>query len=423
MKKMITISTLLCLTLISDFALANSVHIEKIQAKNKSLSRNEIGKIINSLISPDNAYLNTIVYYIYDDYANFRSVFVKTPNQERKVIQGIYNINEEKIILQDENIIDITPISANNINAWHITYNNNLHEFIDYKTNRKFSFSMPIAGFKCQKFSDYTFHNLKIKLSYLSYPLIFQIENFEDIINIIQELKNITDRTNDAFKIYTELSSSRQLMQYNLKFEKKEIVGFNISGKKYQTIKDIQISGRSHHYPDEKNDLKFDSIRLFNNYFITEKNQKYGLINMDGEILIPCEYDRIVYNKNNRNTFTLFKNNKKGLLINNKIIAKALYNDILRADKGDYYITTLGKGKNARYGLIALDGKIIFKPIYNKILYFNDKYVAELCKITKNKIIYETENGDFYSNKKLNLFDKFLCKLEKRFRLLKIYFK
>ena len=40
MKKLITISTLLCLTLITDFALANSVHIEKIQAKNKNLVLN-----------------------------------------------------------------------------------------------------------------------------------------------------------------------------------------------------------------------------------------------------------------------------------------------------------------------------------------------------------------------------------------------
>lgn len=103
------------------------------------------------------------------------------------------------------------------------------------------------------------------------------------------------------------------------------------------------------------------------------KDGKYGLINLNGDILLPCEYTEIVSLKGVKNNFLVKKDNKVGL-VNEKgqfIISKE-YSNILTMKEGykDEYIIVNTENK---YGVISTSGKIIIETKYENIKYLNSK--------------------------------------------------
>ena len=60
---------------------------------------------------------------------------------------------------------------------------------------------------------------------------------------------------------------------------------------------------------DENNDLWFEE-----NVLKVQKNGKFGLINLDGNEILPCEYDSITTLKGVKNSLVVKKDNNVGLV-------------------------------------------------------------------------------------------------------------
>ena len=89
---------------------------------------------------------------------------------------------------------------------------------------------------------------------------------------------------------------------------------------------------------------KYRSIKPFVNfykrfYFIVEnKKGKKGLIDITGKVIIPAEFDDVIFKRNN---FTVVKNdNKEGIyhILKKKLILPVDYDKIILNDKGFYAI-------------------------------------------------------------------------------------
>lgn len=123
---------------------------------------------------------------------------------------------------------------------------------------------------------------------------------------------------------------------------------------------------------EEKKKYEIENITEYN-YFVLKENDKYGVIDRLGNIIIQPNYDDLkipnptkdificyngedteVVNKNNEKIFTQYSNIKPLRL-------KNVSSDLA------YEKSVLTYIENEKYGLISLDGKIISKPIYEQI--------------------------------------------------------
>lgn len=114
-----------------------------------------------------------------------------------------------------------------------------------------------------------------------------------------------------------------------------------------------------------------------------EKNEKYGLIDFDGKIIVDAIYDNIYALQGTENSIIIEKEGKKGL-VNNKtgeIVIKAEYQEISAINKTheDGYIV---KNSLNKYGLIANDKTQILDFKYD-----------EIKKVTGNNYFVVVENG------------------------------
>ncbi|MEK7433706.1 MAG: WG repeat-containing protein [Cyanobacteriota bacterium] len=116
---------------------------------------------------------------------------------------------------------------------------------------------------------------------------------------------------------------------------------------------------------EEKNILnlrsKYSSVKKINNedLLIVSLNNKFGLINMKDEIIIPIEYEGLELDFNGyidakiNNTNFVFDKNGKG----------KLYNRISKTSKDGIFITEL----NNKFGIIDQNNKEILPVIYDEI--------------------------------------------------------
>ena len=120
--------------------------------------------------------------------------------------------------------------------------------------------------------------------------------------------------------------------------------------------------------------------KLANGLTIVEKNDKYGILNKKGKIVIPAKYDFIHFNV--ENTFemkdsvgTIQKDGKVGL-VNSKgkiIVPLKKYDRLDIYNIGTYYVVRKQNG-DYKYGLIHKDGTAT-RPKYDGI----DSYENRLC--------------------------------------------
>lgn len=154
-------------------------------------------------------------------------------------------------------------------------------------------------------------------------------------------------------------------------------------------------------------------------YTVKEENQKYGVLNQDGEKIIETQYDKIIIPNQHRAVFVC-QNGEETKILNNKnqeifknyenIQPIELYNLI----EEKYERSALTYQKNGKYGLISITGKVILDAKYEEIYSLgykeneiivkdNNKYMIYDCK--GNKLIkdefdsieadqyYDQENG------------------------------
>lgn len=156
-------------------------------------------------------------------------------------------------------------------------------------------------------------------------------------------------------------------------------------------------------------------------YFTLEQNQKYGVIDRNGNIVIEAEYGAVQipnpskaifvcvkeYNENTKEYETVVYNEKKEVLLSNykNVQAISIYTNV---NSTPYEKSVLTYKENEKYGLINLEGKQITKPVYDEISSINYKEGTFLVKQNelegiinmKGKVIikceYESVTSDNY---------------------------
>ena len=117
-----------------------------------------------------------------------------------------------------------------------------------------------------------------------------------------------------------------------------------------------------------------------NNVLRVKQNDKYGLINLDGNELIAPIYDEIYSLKGVKESLIVKQDGLYGLL-NNKgnLIISPKYKEIKSLDDKDYQKGYITIDENDKYGLLDVTGKTILENKYEKIegIYSDNYYVIE----------------------------------------------
>ena len=114
------------------------------------------------------------------------------------------------------------------------------------------------------------------------------------------------------------------------------------------------------------------------NVLRVKKGEKYGIINLDGTELLPCEYDEIVAQPEVEKFTKISKEGKVGIADNEgKIIIQPQYQDIqdLGKDNKDGFIV---KNENGKSGIVDFSNNQILEAKYDGItkVHGNDLYVV-----------------------------------------------
>ncbi len=138
------------------------------------------------------------------------------------------------------------------------------------------------------------------------------------------------------------------------------------------------------------------------NVLRVSKNGKYGIINFDGQEILPCEYDEITALKGTTGNFIVKKEGNVGLVNEEgQKIVDTEYKNILTLKEGykNEYIIVNADNK---YGLISTSGTVLIEPKYEQVKYLGSSNLFavkqnntwELMDIEENKILI----NEGYSN-------------------------
>ena len=120
----------------------------------------------------------------------------------------------------------------------------------------------------------------------------------------------------------------------------------------------------------ENSDTK-QNIWFEENVLRVSRNGKYGLIDLDGKEIVPCDYDEIISLNGVKNEFLIKKAGNIGL-VNEKgqTIIPAVYKEI-RTLKEGYTSEYIIINENDQYGIIGTSGNILIEPKYEEVKYLN----------------------------------------------------
>lgn len=143
----------------------------------------------------------------------------------------------------------------------------------------------------------------------------------------------------------------------------------------------------------------FDSkqnIWYENNILRVYQNGKYGLIDLDGNVILNCEYDEITALKSVTENFIVKQNDKVGL-VNSKgqEIIKTEYKEIKTLEEG-YKNEYLVMDENDNYGVISTSGTIIVTPAYKDIKYLGN--AENYAVLIDNVWTLIKKNGEVLNN-------------------------
>ena len=143
----------------------------------------------------------------------------------------------------------------------------------------------------------------------------------------------------------------------------------------YEEIEPIRLKSSASTLCYEKNSLKF------------KKDNLYGLIDLDGNIIVENKYDDIENLQRTEGKFIVSKNEKYGIInlkgkeiISPKydsILTDGYYNEETKYNKSGYIVSTR-ENDGYKYGYINYKGKVVLKNQYNlieRIIDINDKNI------------------------------------------------
>ena len=177
-----------------------------------------------------------------------------------------------------------------------------------------------------------------------------------------QEMIIIPDKTKDIF-----------LCMYNINEETGEYQTKAINSKNEEVFADYEQIEVLENF-DKNNNIWFEE-----NVLRVKKDDKYGLIDLNGKLILPCEYDEITALEGIENSLIITKDGKKGLVNDSgSIIIEPLYTEIINLGETykEGYITIDEQGK---YGLISTTKKQILENKFDEIkqIYLNNYYIVK----------------------------------------------
>lgn len=125
---------------------------------------------------------------------------------------------------------------------------------------------------------------------------------------------------------------------------------------------------------DENNKLWFED-----NVLKVQKDGKFGLINLEGDEILPIEYDSITTIKGIKNSLIVKKDNKTGLVNNDgTVIVPAEYSNVI-AISNDYKKGYVVKSQDGKFGVIKSDGQMALECKYDDIenIVDGNKYIVK----------------------------------------------
>ncbi len=181
-----------------------------------------------------------------------------------------------------------------------------------------------------------------------------------------QEMIIIPDSKKDVF-----------LFVYDVNYETGEYKTKALNSKseklftQYEQIEAISNKDKSNNLWYEEDILK------------VKKDGKYGIINLEGKQLIPCEYEEIAAIPEIKNAIEVKKDGKYGIVnYSNQVMLEAKYDEITNIYGNDMYVVK----QNGKQILVDKDG--------NQILSSGFDEIKAIMKNKENGIIY-TQNGKY----------------------------
>lgn len=118
---------------------------------------------------------------------------------------------------------------------------------------------------------------------------------------------------------------------------------------------------------------EYQSIRydMTNQVFVVEKSKKYGIANLEGEIIVPLQYHQI-----DITGIYLYAQDEQGITVYNSDGTQANVDSnvsILKTNNQKYKIK-INSENDTSYGVINEDGKQLIEEKYNYIQYLYDNY-------------------------------------------------
>ena len=125
---------------------------------------------------------------------------------------------------------------------------------------------------------------------------------------------------------------------------------------------------------DKNNNLWYEA-----NVLKVEKNGKYGIIDLSGKELLPCEYDSISALEGVKNSLKISKEGKFGIAnTEGKVIVTVEYSDIqgMGTDNKEGFIV---KSNDGKYGVVDFSNNNILETKYDEVakIYGNGFYVVK----------------------------------------------
>ena len=401
-KKSIIIIGILILVCIISF-----VSYKLVKKQNRKYEISEVKQYNYFLLKQNNLYGiidkegNTIIEAQYDEIA--------IPNPEKAVFV-CYKDNNIKVLNSDNTEIlteyeKVEPIRLKNI-ASDLMYEKSV---LKYSEKGKYG----LINFEGKKVTKSIYEEID-SLPYKEGELIVKKDNKYGVININGvELVDINYEQVKLDEYYTDenkyeyagyIVSTKTEEGYRYGYINKD--GKLITKMEYNELSrvtDIQdnnniylICAKNGQYGVIKNEKElipnqYQSVRFdeSNNLFVVEKSKKYGIADINGNLIVPVEYKQIditgiyLYAQNSQGT-TIYNNEGNQVNIDENIA-------ILNTSNEKYRIRINSKDKT-RYGVIGKDGKQIIDEEYSYIEYLNENYFIVSDEKSKLGIIDASKN-------------------------------
>ena len=224
---------------------------------------------------------------------------------------------------------------------------------------------------------------------------------------IDNEGKKVIDTTYDEMVIVPNNKKPVFICTYDINDETGEYKTKAINEKGEEILKDFEQIEVIDNY-DSKQNIWFEE-----NVLRVKKDGKYGLIDLNGKEIIPCEYENIYSLKSIQDNFIVVKESKLGL-VNSKgqFIINTEFSKIetLKEGNKDAYLVS---DENGLYGVINVTGNKVLDNKYQKIKYLSslDVYsVKEDDKLelvnTKGEVLQTSEGEEYVFAKGENVIVK-----------------